>query len=88
MTKKVPKRMCVSCREMFEKKELKRIVKTPEEEVLYDPTGKKAGKGAYICSNPECFKKLKKSRLLEKHLKTAISPQVYDDLEKALHNES
>ena len=87
MTKKIPKRMCIACREMFDKRELKRIVRTPEGEIIYDPTGKKAGKGAYICSNPACFAKVKKSRLLDKTFKTEISKEVYEKLEEILNNE-
>lgn len=87
MAKKTPKRMCISCREMFEKKDLKRIVRTPDGEIVFDSTGKKPGKGAYICSNPECFKKIKKGKLLEKVFKTQISDEVYSDLEECLLNE-
>lgn len=87
MAKKIPKRMCISCREMFEKKDLKRIVRTPEGEIVFDSTGKKPGKGAYICASPECFKKIKKNRLLEKSFKRQISDEVYLELEECLKNE-
>jgi len=87
MTKKIPKRMCVSCREMFEKKALKRIVRTPEGEIVYDPSGKKAGKGAYICTNPDCFAKIRKGKILEKNFKTEVPKEIYDELEELLKNE-
>lgn len=88
MAKKIPKRMCISCREMLEKRELKRIVRTPEEEVLFDPGGKKSGKGAYLCSKSECYSRARKNRLLEKHLKCRISADIYNQLEEILQNES
>lgn len=87
MTKKIPKRMCIACREMFEKRELKRIVRTPEGEIVFDPTGKKAGKGAYICTNPDCFSRVKKSKLLDKTFKMEIPKEVYEKLEAILKNE-
>ena len=87
MTKKIPKRMCVSCREMFEKRALRRIVKTPEGEIVYDPTGKKSGKGAYICTNPDCFVKIRKGKILEKTFKMEVPKEVYDELEEILKDE-
>lgn len=56
-TRKIPQRQCVGCREMKDKKALLRIVKTPEGEILLDSTGKKSGRGAYVCPDPECLKK-------------------------------
>lgn len=85
--KKTPKRMCISCREMFEKRSLRRVVRTPEGQVCYDPTGKKPGKGAYLCTTPDCFKKLKKSKLLEKNLKAEIPSSLYEELEATFENE-
>lgn len=85
--KKTPKRMCVSCREMFEKKEILRIVRTPDGEIVYDPTGKKPGKGAYICKKPECFIRLNKGKVLEKTFKKEIPQAVYDELRENLKNE-
>ena len=73
-------RMCIACRGLFDKKELKRIVRTPQGDVLFDATGKAAGRGAYICSDPECLKKLVKNRLLNKSFKTAVSEEAYDQL--------
>ena len=65
-TRKIPQRQCVGCREMKDKKALLRIVKTPEGEILLDSTGKKSGRGAYVCPDPECLKKARKSRALER----------------------
>lgn len=81
--KKIPMRQCVGCGEMKAKKELIRVIKT-EDEVLLDATGKKNGRGAYICADPECLKKARKSRGLERSLKVAIPDAVYDNLEKEM----
>ncbi len=80
-TRKIPQRQCVGCREMKDKKALLRIVKTPEGEILLDSTGKKSGRGAYVCPDPECLKKARKSRALERAFGTAIPAEVYDALE-------
>lgn len=80
-TRKIPQRQCVGCREMKDKKALLRIVKTPEGEILLDSTGKKSGRGAYVCPDPECLKKARKSRALERTFDTAIPAEVYDALE-------
>lgn len=66
---------------MKDKKALLRIVKTPEGEILLDSTGKKSGRGAYVCPDPECLKKARKSRVLERAFDTAIPAEVYDALE-------
>lgn len=80
-TRKIPQRQCVGCREMKDKKALLRIVKTPEGEILLDSTGKKSGRGAYVCPDPECLKKARKSRALERAFDIAIPAEVYDALE-------
>lgn len=80
-TRKIPQRQCVGCREMKDKKALLRIVKTPEGEILLDSTGKKSGRGAYVCPDPECLEKARKSRALERAFDTAIPAEVYDALE-------
>ena len=80
-TRKIPQRQCVGCREMKDKKALLRIVKTPEGEILLDSTGKKSGRGAYVCPDPECLTKARKSRALERAFDTAIPAEVYDALE-------
>ena len=79
--RKIPQRQCVGCREMKEKKALLRIVRTPEGQILLDGTGKKSGRGAYVCRNPECLRKARKSRALERAFETAIPAEVYDALE-------
>ncbi len=82
--KKIPMRMCTGCGEMKPKKELVRVVKTPEGEFLLDLTGKKSGRGAYLCRNTECFKKCRKSKRLEKSFGCRIPDEVYDKLEGEL----
>ena len=81
--KKIPMRQCVGCGEVKAKKELIRVIKT-EEEVLLDTTGRKNGRGAYICANPECLKKARKSKGLERSLKASIPDEVYENLEKEM----
>lgn len=84
MPKKIPMRQCLGCREMKPKKELIRVVKSPEGEVSLDFKGKKPGRGAYVCPDPECLKKARKSRALERAFETAIPPEVYDAMEAEL----
>lgn len=79
--RKIPQRQCVGCREMKDKRVLLRIVRTPEGEILLDSTGKKSGRGAYVCPDPECLKKARRSKALERTFDTAIPPEVYDALE-------
>ena len=84
-TRKTPVRMCVGCRERFDKKDLIRIVRTPEGEVRVDTTGKLSGRGAYICKDSTtCLEKARKSKALERHLETEISDEVYESLKKEL----
>ncbi|AJY76607.1 RNase P modulator RnpM [Paenibacillus beijingensis] len=80
--RKVPLRKCVACQEMKPKKELIRVVRTPAEEVLIDLTGKKAGRGAYLCGTVSCFRLAKKSKALDRALKQPVSPEIYDQLER------
>ncbi len=84
MPKKIPQRMCLGCQTKKDKRELVRIVRTPEGEIIIDPTGKKAGRGAYICNDLECLNKVMKSKRLEKNLETSISPEVYEQLKEQL----
>ena len=79
-TKKTPLRKCVGCQEMHDKRELLRVVLTPEGEVLLDPTGKQNGRGAYLCSKVECLQLARKKKALERALKTSIPDAVYDRL--------
>ncbi len=82
--KKIPLRKCNGCNEMKPKKELVRVVKTPEGKIELDLTGKKNGRGAYICKSAECFKKAKKSRRFEKSFEMQIPEEIYNELEKQL----
>lgn len=84
MGKKVPLRQCVGCGEMKSKKELIRILKTEEEGFVLDSTGKKNGRGAYICRNAECLKAARKSKGLDRSFKMAVSDEVYDSLTKEI----
>ncbi len=84
VNKKIPLRKCTGCGEMKSKKELIRVIKTPEEEITIDATGKKNGRGAYICNSSECLAKAMKTKGLERSLKTAIPKEVYEELEKEL----
>lgn len=86
--KKTPLRMCVGCREMKEKRELLRIVRTPERSGEIDPTGKKSGRGAYICNDPACLKKARKSRALERALNVSLGEEVYLRLEEEMHHDA
>lgn len=79
--KKIPQRQCVGCRVMKDKKELLRVVKTPEGDIVWDGGGKKSGRGAYVCRDAACLKKARKSKALERALETAIPEEVYDALE-------
>lgn len=85
--KKIPQRMCVGCGEMKDKRELIRIVKTKENEISLDKTGKKAGRGAYICDNPECLKKARKNKRIEHSFKAPIPEEIYDRLAQEMENE-
>lgn len=82
--KKVPLRRCTGCGEMKSKKELVRVVKNKEGEISLDLTGKKAGRGAYICPNFDCFQKARKSRGLERALSCKIPEEVYNQMEEEL----
>lgn len=82
--KKVPMRQCVGCGEMKSKKELLRVIKTPEEEIVLDTTGRKNGRGAYICASMECLKIAQKKRGLERSLKVSIPEDVYASLEQEM----
>ena len=77
-------RKCLGCNEMKPKRELIRVVRSPEGEISLDPTGKKNGRGAYMCPDPECFKKLKKRKGLSRAFKCAVAEEVYDALEGEL----
>ena len=84
MNKKIPMRQCVGCREMKQKKDMLRIIKNAENEILLDTTGKKNGRGAYICPEGECLAQAIKTKGLERSLKTAIPGEVIDTLTKEM----
>lgn len=83
--KKVPLRQCTGCGEMKSKKEMYRIIKAEGNEIFLDTTGKKNGRGAYICKSLECFAKVKKTKALERSLKVSIPEEVYEVLAKELN---
>ncbi len=82
--KKIPMRMCLGCGEMKPKKELIRAVKAPDGTISLDLTGKKSGRGAYICRSTECLSKARKARRFEKAFSCRISDEVYDGMEREL----
>lgn len=84
VTKKVPQRQCTGCGEMKTKKEMIRVLKTTENEILIDATGKKNGRGAYLCPSMECFDKARKNKGLERSFKMSIPDEVYEQLKKEL----
>ena len=86
MGKKIPLRQCVGCNEMKSKKEMLRVLKTAENEVILDATGKLNGRGAYLCKNEECLKKAIKHKGIERSLKMNIDKTVYEKLEKEFLN--
>ena len=82
MNKKIPMRQCVGCGEMKSKKEMMRVLKTAEDAIVLDVTGKKNGRGAYLCVSEDCLKKARKNKGLERSFKMSIPAEVYDALEK------
>lgn len=84
--RKEPLRTCIGCRQSRTKKELIRVVRTPEGELVLDATGRKNGRGAYLCRSTECLQKAKKNRGLSRSLNTEIPEEIYDELEKELRN--
>lgn len=84
MPKKIPLRQCLGCREMKPKKDLIRVVRSPEGEISLDFRGKKPGRGAYICPNGECLAKARKSRALERAFSAQLPAEVYEALESEM----
>ena len=82
--KKIPQRQCVGCREMKNKRDLIRVVRSPEGTISLDFKGKLPGRGAYVCPDPACLAKARKSRALERAFETAIPAEVYDQLERQM----
>ncbi len=79
--KRIPLRMCVGCGEMIEKPQLIRIVNNKEEGISLDPTGKRAGRGAYICKNTACLMAAKKAKRLERAFSMKVDDEIYEQLE-------
>ncbi len=78
--KKVPERRCVGCQGTFPKRDLLRVLRSPEGVISIDFTGKKSGRGAYLCKNEACFKKARKSGIIRRALECEISEEIYDEL--------
>ncbi len=83
-TKKVPLRQCIGCGEMKSKKEMIRVLKTESEGIILDATGRKNGRGAYVCPTLECFRKAVKNKGLERSFKMPVPKEVYESLEKEM----
>ena len=86
MAKKIPLRQCVGCGVMKGKKDMMRVLKTTEDEICLDVTGKKNGRGAYVCRSRECLQKARKNKGLERSFKMSIPNEVYDALEREFEN--
>ncbi|MBO5287467.1 MAG: YlxR family protein [Clostridia bacterium] len=82
--KKIPLRKCLGCMESFPKKDLVRVVRTPENEVVIDLTGKKSGRGAYVCRSNSCLKKAIKSKRIQNNLEVQITEELIEALSKEL----
>ncbi len=87
MVKKIPERKCKGCNEKFPKKELLRIVRTPDGEIVIDTVGKQNGRGVYICKNPDCFKKVRKGDKLSQNLEVKVPETVYNEIAALLESE-
>lgn len=86
MAKKIPLRQCVGCGEMKGKKDMMRVLKTGEDDICLDITGKKNGRGAYVCKSKSCLQAARKNKGLERSFKMSIPNEVYDMLEKEFDN--
>ena len=84
MEKKIPMRQCLGCREMKPKRELIRVVRSPEGEISLDFKGKSPGRGAYVCPRPDCLKKAVKAKAIERALNAAIPAEIYERLEREM----
>lgn len=84
MNKKIPMRQCIGCGEMKSKKEMMRVLRDADGNITLDVTGRKNGRGAYLCISGDCMKKARKNKGLERSFKMSISEEVYDNLEKEL----
>ena len=79
-------RMCIACRQMFDKKDLTRVVKNKEGQIFVDSSGKANGRGAYVCTNQSCLEKLKKQKILNKAFKCMVDEKIYKQLEEEIAN--
>ena len=84
MAKKIPLRQCIGCGEMKSKKEMLRVLRTEEQGIILDTTGRKNGRGAYICPDPECMERARKSRGLDRAFKMPVPDEIYDSLTKEI----
>ncbi len=84
MGKQIPQRQCIGCRQMYDKKELIRVVRTPEGQICIDGSGKQNGRGAYLCKKMECLDTALKNHGLERSLKTKVSSELYEELRKEM----
>lgn len=84
----MPQRKCAGCGTVKNKKDLIRIVRSPENEVFVDVTGKKSGRGIYICSDPDCLKKTRKAKKIERALEAEVSGEVFQTLEKLVNSQT
>lgn len=87
MAKKIPMRQCVGCQEMKSKREMMRVIRTAEGDIVLDMTGRKNGRGAYICRSEECLQKARRTKGLERSFKMNISGEVYERLEQQYREE-
>lgn len=88
LQKKIPMRQCLGCRTMFPKRELIRVVRSPEGGLSLDFKGKAPGRGAYLCPNPDCLKKARKSRAIERAFSVSVPEEVYEALEARMEEET
>ena len=86
MQRKIPQRQCMGCRQRKDKRDLIRVVRTTDGTVWLDRSGKLNGRGAYVCPDPECLKKARKARSLERSLEVEIGQEVYDRLEREMED--
>ncbi len=87
MEKRKPIRTCICCRREFLKSELVRVVRTPEGKFIIDLSGKADGRGAYVCGDKECLKKLRKAKMLNRAFSSEVPAEIYDSLENTFANE-
>ncbi|MCR5140916.1 MAG: YlxR family protein [Ruminococcus sp.] len=85
--KKIPQRLCLGCNEMKDKRDLIRVVRSKEGEIFLDLTGRRSGRGAYICRSIDCLKAARKAKRIERAFSCAISDEIYDGMERELENE-